>query len=452
MARTGLGWTAAKVVLFSWIATRVIALARAEDGRPNVPPPAVSQSTAKLIALKFRDPQYLHGVLMPLGLQISPDVQTNRLLVIGRPEEIKQVEDLVRELDVPIERTKDQPQLELKLYRLCHRQPDDLMQCVVPMLSERGRIAADAGSRTLLVKDEPTVHTDVAMIIREIDAPLGETVAEKTIPEESLQPAGQNMTEKWICGLRMSPPGTAIPIARERQTIKLRVRVCEINRGVVNGLGDEPTSIADNLLFREIRGGSPMQAAFESGAVEACVAEMVERGVLKVVCEPTIAVLSGSTATFVSCTDEFEGPVVIEEDSLTEATTRVSGLAVDLKFIPTVVEPGLIRLQMSAPFLPRATPASDSEMSEEDQPALNSAVELKVSQILAASGKIRIAKQAEPNRGGFGSVPVLGQLFRTKRSFTQESELIVLVAAEPLEVPQRDKLAREMSKDEPAGR
>ena len=180
MTGRGSEWMRVPVACLALVAALSATSVLAESPRADDAPDQTAQPTAKLIALKFRDPQCLIEVLRPLPAQISPDPQTSRLLVIARPDEIKQVEDLVRELDVPIERTKDQPQLELKLYRLKYRQPHDLVECVAPMLSERGRISADAGSRTLLVKDEPTIHTDIALIIREIDAPLADPAVAST--------------------------------------------------------------------------------------------------------------------------------------------------------------------------------------------------------------------------------------------------------------------------------
>ena len=306
------------------------------------------------------------------------------------------------------------------------RQPSELMQCVVPMLSDRGRISADPGSRTLLVKDEPTVHTDVAMILREIDAPLGEPVALKTVHERTDAASGQHQPDD----VQYSTPVLDLPAAKEQRTIKVRARVCEINRAAASGLDDDSSPMLDNPLVRELRGGSPVHATFGAGDVETCVAQLVDRGVLKVVCEPSIAMLSGTTATFVSCIDEFEGPVVIEEDSLTEATTRVAGLAVDLKLIATVLEAGLIRLQMCAPFVPAVAEMAESETGAADRPSEAPSVELKHGEVFASSGKITVSKPAEPGRGGLGAVPVLGQLFRAKRSVTQETELIIFVTAE----------------------
>jgi type II secretory pathway component GspD/PulD (secretin) len=450
MDRDGRGWTAAVLVFLVGAIASARDAAGGENDQRDDSTPAAARQTVKLIALKFRDPQYLHGVLMPLGVQISPDVQTNRLLVIALPDEIKQVEDLVRELDVPIERTQDQPQLELKLYRLRHRQPSDLMQCLIPMLSGRGRISADPGSRSLLVKDEPTVHTDVSMIIREIDAPLNELAALKSVEEPAAMAPGQS-----DAGDSPFPSYVAErPHENSPRAVKLRVRVCEVNRAALDGWDDESGSISDNALFREIRGGSSLHAAFGSDAVDACVAEMAERGLLKVVCAPAITVRSGCPATFLSCIDEFESPVVIEEDSSTEATTRVAGLVVDLKFVPTVDDEGQVRLRMSAPFQsPQRAVASDSGTStEETCPTENDFVELKNYAVFAARGRITVRKPAEPGRNGLGSVPVLGQLLRPKRSVMQETEVIVFAAAEVDDSHDPERVARDPNRVEPMSR
>ena len=212
------------------------------------------------------------------------------------------------------------------------------------------------------------------------------------------------------------------------------------------------TSLDENPLFDCIRRGGSLRAAFDSADFEACYEELISHRVLKSLCTPTIRVLSGHTATFLSSTGELDGPVVLEEDSPSEASTRVNGLEVDLRFVPTVIDSEHIQLQVSAPFLPMPEAATESEMNDTDRPVAQGAVELQKGQVLAASGKICISKPAESGRGGIGAVPVLGQLFRNKRPVTQETELIVVATAEIVDDQEPQKVAREPSGDEPKSR
>ena len=404
---------------------------------------AAPEPITKLIVLKYRDPENLRNVLGALPVHFSPDVQTNRLLVIALPEQMKQVEELVRELDVPIERTAVQPELELRVYRLRHRQPRELLDCLVPMLSDRGKISADPGSRTLIVKDEPAIHTDLVMLLRELDVVLGDAsgaTATASAPDMPLKRLTDEVT------INTTPQ--ILPVASnagsnpQQPTVQLRLRVCELNREALPKLTEELGPAGEASLLAAILEGSPLNSAHSQSDVEECLAKMLEHGAIKMLSEPTLHVVSGYAASFLSSMGGLDAPVVVEDDPATEATTRFNGWGMDLRFVPTVVSPDHIVLQMSPPFSPPHREANKPMAFEADgQPELLS-VELRRGQVHATSGKVRTAKQIEPSQGGLGAVPVLGQLFRSKRQALQESEMILLV--HPEIVDQRaDQIARQ---------
>ena len=436
MTGTGRGCGGAAV---SWFVMLVLASASAtaEATNSDDAPERPAQPTTKLIALKYRDSLSVREVLNILPANITADVQTNRLLVLGNAEEIRQVEELVRELDVPIERTSARPEPELKVYRLRHRAPDELMHCLTPMLSERGKISADPGSRTLLVKDEPAVHTDLAMIIRELDVNLA-AVAPASLddavrPTQPINPVGdlRHFNARAAESTASLDPNSATRAAAE-PSVKLHLKICEINRTVFAGLPADDPAVALSPLVPELARGGKLCSVAEPFDHAAWLRTMAERGALKIVGEPTLIVASGHSASFFKQIGEYAAPLVIEDDTDMDAVTQVAGLGVDLKFLPTVAGPDRVRLQAASAFDAKPD-GGDADSAAQGPPFVS--VDVRAGQLFALSGTVTERADAPPATG-VGKVPLLGQLLRGKRQTPKRTELLILVIPEV--VPPRD--------------
>ncbi len=403
-------WTIAALFLaFSW---GPLPIGRADDDA--APGTATQEAIARVIPLKFRDPDYLAEILRILPVTISADMQTHRLIALGRPDDLKQVEDLVRELDVPIERTAVAPELELRVYRLRNRTPQELLDCLEPMLSPRGKISGDPTSRTLIIKDDPGVHTDITMLVRELD------VAGATPKAPAALVALSSPVSVAVAAPVADHPARTPEPAHE-PAVFLRVRVCEIQPQALRGLTGLPGDPRpDSALAALLRGGAP--ATLDDTDLATCDA-LVRDGVLRPLAECTVSTPSGHAATLLAG-DSYEAPVV-EEDEVDPSTVFVPGLCADLRFEPTVIAPG--HLLLHAQPIPGCCPPCDQGETGAHAPAEYISVELDEGRTFAMRGRIARSRQAE--KSALGGIPLLGALLPSRPAPPRETELLVLVSA-----------------------
>ena len=146
--------------------------------------------------------------------------------------------------------------------------------------------------------------------------------------------------------------------------------------------------------------------------------------------EPNLTTLSGQKASFLA---GGEFPVPIEQDE-GSVTVEFKQFGVRLDFVPTVLEDGLINLQVQP------------EVSEIDQSAsirlreggvlipglsvrrANTTVELRDGQSFAIAGLLQTVNAKTADQVPWlGDVPILGTLFRSSAFQKRESDLVIIV-------------------------
>ncbi|MBT8138049.1 MAG: type II and III secretion system protein family protein [Gammaproteobacteria bacterium] len=167
-----------------------------------------------------------------------------------------------------------------------------------------------------------------------------------------------------------------------------------------------------------------------------------EKGLARILAEPTLTTQSGKQAEFLSG-GEFPIPVPQGLDTI---TITFKEFGVGLKFLPVVLDKDLINLQLSV---------SVSDLVSADavtfQPSLvsqgffipalrkrsaNTTVELSDGQTIGIAGLLNEDLREVINKfPGLGDIPVIGHLFRSQEFIKGETELVILVTphlAKPL--------------------
>ena len=162
------------------------------------------------------------------------------------------------------------------------------------------------------------------------------------------------------------------------------------------------------------------------------LADLEEKQVIQTLAEPTITAMSGEEANFLSG-GEFPFPVVQGgSGSYASVTVQFRPYGVKLVFTPTVNPDGTIRLKV-APEVSALDYTNEVQISGYDIPALSTRraqtdVELENGQSFAISGLLdRQLTDTFSRMPGIASIPVLGQLFRSKNTNTSLVELLVIV-------------------------
>jgi pilus assembly protein CpaC len=159
-----------------------------------------------------------------------------------------------------------------------------------------------------------------------------------------------------------------------------------------------------------------------------------EKGLAKILAEPTITTLTGQEAQFLSG-GEFPIPVPNGDNGI---TVEFKEFGVGVKFIPVVLASGHINLKLHISVSELATSNNVSIRTPGTSasflvPALSKrsasgTVELGDGQTIGLAGLINEnLRQVVTKFPGLGSVPVLGALFRSQDFLKGETELVILV-------------------------
>ncbi len=165
------------------------------------------------------------------------------------------------------------------------------------------------------------------------------------------------------------------------------------------------------------------------------VADLASQNVLQILAEPTLSAMSGQSASFLSG-GEFPFPTIQASAGSTPVVTvsfRPYGIKLD--FTPTVNDDNTIRLKV-APEVSSLDYTNAVTISGYEIPALSTRrsqteVELLPGQSFAISGLLdHQTTEAFDSTPGIASIPILGQLFKSKNNSHSVTELVVIITAE----------------------
>jgi pilus assembly protein CpaC len=243
--------------------------------------------------------------------------------------------------------------------------------------------------------------------------------------------------------------------------VRLKVRIVEVDRSKVNQFGFNFFTGASSLLAQTTTQQFPSNPTVTPGEaattttpatpttvtvsdalnfllfstklnVGATISDLESKQVLQILAEPNITTLSGEKAAFLSG-GEFPFPVVQgSSGGLTSITIQFRSYGVKVEFTPFVNADGSIELKI-APEVSALDYTNAVTISGYTIPALSTRkaetqVTVRDGQSFAISGLIdKRTTDLYSRTPGIASVPVLGQLFRSKNVNHTDSELIVIV-------------------------
>ena len=274
-------------------------------------------------------------------------------------------------------------------------------------------------------------------------------------------------------------------VARHGKQVQLKLRIVEVDRARaqqfgINLFGQSPNNIgsgstqqfAGPTVTTSNGSGSSATSSNTAGAVSsavvsvtdplnfffynikngigATVKDLEDKNVLQILAEPTLTTISGLPARFLSG-GEFPVPVVQGGLGNSNAVTivfRPYGVKVD--FTPFVNADGTVHLKV-APEVSALDYANAVTVSGTTVPALSTRraeteVEIRDGQSFVLSGLLdRRTTDSFARTPGIASVPILGQLFKSKSLSHSTLELVVIVTATVV-----DPLTEAAASEEPA--
>jgi pilus assembly protein CpaC len=260
-------------------------------------------------------------------------------------------------------------------------------------------------------------------------------------PVLSLQATGGNPGPAYQIINMLRVPGV--------QQVALKVKIAELNRSAARGFGvdvNAAISFSDSvegsklflasLLNASNTGGTSLLTSFSGDDVSIGIRYLQERGVIRLLSEPTLVTLSGRPATFIAG-GEFAVPTIVGSVGLNAVTTDFRAFGAIISFLPTIVDKDRVRLQVAPEFS-----QINNALSVNGTPGLNiraatTTVEMREGQTLAIAGLLEDTYKAT----NVGDLPGLAKIFGRRDTTRSETELIILVSPElvhpmePEEVP-----------------
>lgn len=223
--------------------------------------------------------------------------------------------------------------------------------------------------------------------------------------------------------------------------VALRVRIAELNRSSLKRMG-----VDFNLLINDRRhflasllGGAPatITSLFETGEINVLINSLATNGTTKILAEPTVTVLSGHPASFLSG-GEFAVPTIIGIGGAQGQQTTFRGFGSSIFVTPTVIDGDLMRLQVVTEFSQVNRQNSVGGIPGVNSRRVQTTVEVREGQTMALGGLFSHQSETEVDRVPFlGEIPIVGPLlFNSKTGSQDEKKLLILVTPElvrPLE-------------------
>ncbi len=205
--------------------------------------------------------------------------------------------------------------------------------------------------------------------------------------------------------------------------------------GNTNGLSNTATlysnslSASNSLISGALPFGQLIGGLLNSGmSVDVMVQALEQRGVARRLAEPNLTALSGDTASFLAG-GEFPFPVAAEDGKV---TVQFKQFGVGLDFTPTVLENGIINLQI-APEVSQIDPTTSVKFNDVEIPGLvvrraKTTVELRDGQSFVLAGLLQSTANYDVRKFPWlGDIPILGALFRSSSYRKQETDLVIIV-------------------------
>lgn len=237
----------------------------------------------------------------------------------------------------------------------------------------------------------------------------------------------------------------------DSQQVMLEVRFLEVNRSLGKDLGvnwtargpngvakvgnlpyyspgaDGTGSVLDPLKVIGSSSFATVLAQFAIGSVDIDLAirALEAKGVTRRLAEPNLVALSGQQATFLA---GGEIPYAVDQGD-DRSTTEFKQYGVQLTFTPTVLRDGVINLKL----VPEFSQPDFISLTSDGAPGLitrraETMVELRDGQTFVIAGLLDGLNRRNVDQvPGFGSIPVLGTLFRSTEFQKRETELIIVV-------------------------
>ena len=377
---------------------------------------------AKIISLKSSIPsqmaQLLEQVKSAQG-KIVYDDGTGNLVLIDTPEKIRDMEEVISKAEVPSFQ-RAYPTLTTN-FVLQYAVPEKIESLITPMLTKIkdasiGQLKIDPRTKTLIVTDLPVVVQRIGDLVAMFDRPQKQVFIEAKIVQVQL-------SDKFSLGVNwdylfqgLDPRFSLAPVSKPGSP--------------ASGINPLGSLVGSSLTYHTIAAGADLNVVVNA---------LAQIGKTKLLQNPHIAALDGKEATIKAITTQPYSELQYESGSsnIVGKTYKFVDVGVTLAVTPRINELGFItcdlRPEVSSVLAwydsdPTRTVEGESGVPVVKKSYAETSVSVKDGVTIIIAGMIDERQtKTRTQVPFFGSIPLLGLLFRQDATTTVNEETIILL-------------------------
>ena len=170
----------------------------------------------ELLQQKSKQPGWPGGNKM----KILSDSRTGNIIVMADPEQIEEIKDLVKQLDVPVPRDKD----DIHVYFLRNAKADDMAKVLAQIMSKTlakgGKeakpdtpitVVSDKGTNSLIITASSVDYSVIERVLQKLDIMRPQVLVEALIAEVSYDKS-KELGVEWRAMREPSDKGNLLPL------------------------------------------------------------------------------------------------------------------------------------------------------------------------------------------------------------------------------------------------
>jgi len=322
------------------------------------------------------------------------DVNSNKLFVKDTAAKLKEVDNLVHQLDVP---------RKTQVFDLSYMKAEDMVKAIGSMSTkELGHLEADAKGNKVVVTDIGSKITEIARVINALDRKEEEVLIEARIVQVTL-------SDKMKLGINWDAVINKWHDFRMTNDFSLGSGVTP--KGVLS------IGTIDNDQYRFV-----MEALNSSGKTR-----LLSSPSIAVVNNQEAKILVGTTKPYVTTTTTTpsSGPTTVSE------SVTFIDVGVKLTVIPTIHKDGYVTMKIK-PEVSSATStlvtSSKNEIPIVDTSTVDTTIRVKDGVTIVLGGLIKDERSANASQVPLlGNMPLVGGAFRQKNDSVEKTEIMVFL-------------------------
>ncbi len=374
--------------------------------------------------------------------RIVPIDRINVVVVVGTPNDIKKIKELVSRLDIPTPTGKG----NVHVYYLEHADAEELAKVLTditgnktakakgekPILVSSVKIVADKATNSLVITADPSDYQTLLQVIEKLDIPRHQVFVEALLMEVSTD-LEFSLGVEWQSFNNPSVSGKEGLLFGGSNASNIGRMTNLVHQGIPPALGDG--------LSLGIIGETISFAGMKFPSLSMLIRAMKKRSDIRILSTPQLLTTDNEEATIMVGRNV---PYVTRIDQGTETTSRAirtydyKDVGVTLKIIPHINENRFVRMKIVQEVTRLIPGVGDEELAPTTlKRSAETTVEIKDSHTIVLGGLIGdILTYGRTSAPCLGDVPALGWLFKVENTNNTKTNLLIFISPHIIMNPQ----------------